>query len=351
MLSCKDVIDNITVEDVKQIMRTLDATLYKETEQYLIYNTICHNEDIDSASPKLYYYIENKMFYCYTECGSMSIFKMVEHVFQTRGIEYDWYKDVFRFVADSSSVDFSDKSFKPVKKQLLKEKYIKRALPELEVYPNGILDVFTKYYTHEWLSDNISKAAMDKFNILFSPTRNKIIIPHYNVSGELVGIRGRALDPYEAETYGKYMPVQIEGKWYSHSLSLNLYGLNENKQNIIDSGVCILYEAEKSVLQAESFSMPNCGAAICGSSLNIYQVKLLIKTCHPKEIILALDNEEKDGKRDYFNQLYAMCDKYKKYCNFSFIYDRYNLTGKKDSPTDCGEEIFNQLLKERVIVK
>ena len=34
-----------------------------------------------------------------------------------------------------------------------------------------------------------------------------------------------------------------------------------------------------------------------------------------------------------------------------FIYDMKNLLNLKDSPTDKGEEIFEQLLKERVIVK
>ena len=34
-----------------------------------------------------------------------------------------------------------------------------------------------------------------------------------------------------------------------------------------------------------------------------------------------------------------------------FIYDRKNLTMKKDSPVDRGEEIFRELVKERVKVK
>ena len=57
---------------------------------------------------------------------------------------------------------------------------------------------------------------MDKFNIRYSISQNKIIIPHYNVNGELVGIRGRALNTQDIEQFGKYMPVQIENKWYSH---------------------------------------------------------------------------------------------------------------------------------------
>lgn len=78
---------------------------------------------------------------------------------------------------------------------------------------------------------------------------------------------------------------------------------------------------------------------------------MLLKTCHPKEIVLCLDQEELKGEEKYFNKLYAICEKYKKYCNFSFIYDRQHLMKLKDSPTDNGEEVFNKLIKERVRVK
>lgn len=192
---------------------------------------------------------------------------------------------------------------------------------------------------------------MDKFNILYSNTQNKVIIPHLNENGELVGIRGRALDPIEAEKYGKYMPVRIENKFYSHKLSLNLYGLYENKDTIKNTGVCFLFESEKSVLQLEDFNMPNCAVASCGSNINIFQIKLLMKVCQPHEIIVCFDSEEKDGESKYFHKLYTMCKKYSNYCNFSFIYDRKHLLKLKDSPSDNGEEIFRYLLERRVKVK
>lgn len=104
-------------------------------------------------------------------------------------------------------------------------------------------------------------------------------------------------------------------------------------------------------MQAESFAFPNCCVAICGSNFNKYQLKILLRECHPKEIVLCLDNEEISGEDKYFNKLNSICNKYKNYCNFSFIYDRNHLTKLKDSPTDCGGVIFNELLKGRVRVK
>ena len=46
-----------------------------------------------------------------------------------------------------------------------------------------------------------------------------------------------------------------------------------------------------------------------------------------------------------------MCKKYINYANMSFIYDRKGLSKMKDSPSDNGQEIFEQLLKGRVRVK
>ena len=76
-----------------------------------------------------------------------------------------------------------------------------------------------------------------------------------------------------------------------------------------------------------------------------------MKYCWPREIIICFDNEEKPGEDKYFNKLWNICQKYKAYCNFSFIYDRKGLTNKKDSPSDKGEAVFRELLSKRVRVK
>ena len=116
-------------------------------------------------------------------------------------------------------------------------------------------------------------------------------------------------------------------------------------------GVAFIAEAEKSVMQAESFSIPNCVVASCGSNLNKYQIDLLIRTCAPREIVVCYDREEENGSNKYFDKLYNMCKKYTPYCKMSFIYDREGITPMKASPTDCGEEKFRKLYERRVEVK
>ena len=343
-----EVISNLTEQDIIDLMKYFGVTNYKMTPEAIIFPTICHNIDIDSASMKLYYYRDNHFFYCYTEDGGMSVFKFVEQVYKTRGIDYDWYNDVFLLITKGNK----NEGFKTEKRELLGDRYGRRKRErQLEIYPKGVLDVFEKIYPTQWLEEGISKETMDKFDIKFSISQNKIIIPHYNENGELVGIRGRALNAWEIENIGKYMPVQIEQKWYKHPLSLNLYGLNETKENIKKNGYVCLFEGEKSVLLMDGFKRPNCGVAVCGSSINKFQIDILMKTCAPKEFIICFDKEEEGIEDKYFNKLKKLGEKYSNYGDFSFIYDFHNRLEMKDSPVDKGEEIFNQLLKERVRVK
>ena len=331
-------------------MQRLGADRYEEKEDSVIFPTICHNIDSSEASMKLYFYKDTKLFVCYTECGNMSIFKLLRHYYESRQIEYDWYENILKPILNCSELNFQADFVQP-KYLSLKEKYANTQLKKLPIYTPQVLDCFIKTYPPEWLQDGITTAAMDRFNILYSISQNKIIIPHYDVNGNLIGIRGRALNDWEVENLGKYMPVQIEGTWYKHPLSLNLYGLYQNLENIRQNGYCFVFESEKSVMQCEDFSMPNCAVAVCGSTFNIYQLHLLLSAADLREIIICFDNEELPGKDQYFNKLFELCKKYNHYCNFSFIYDRKNLTNKKDSPSDKGEEIFKELLKGRVMVK
>jgi len=346
-----EIISNLDTDSVIHLMTELGADRYDDRGDFVIFPTICHNLESSEASMKLYFYKKNKMFVCYTECGSMSIFKFLRTYYEERQIEYDWYQDIYEVVCNCSSFKQKEGFIKPVYKSL-KERYsVARKEVQLPEYSPNVLDCFIKHYPPEWLNDGISKLAMDKFNISYSISQNKIIIPHYDIDGRLVGIRGRALNEWEVENVGKYAPIRIESTWYKHPLSMNLYGLNVNRKNIRAHGLCFLFESEKAVMQMENFHLPNCSAAVCGSNFNKYQLNILMKTCAPHEIILCFDKEELPGEDKYFNKLWNICQKYKNYCNFSFIYDREGLLDLKDSPTDKGEETFIKLIGKRVIVK
>lgn len=349
MINYEEIVEGLEIEGVKRLLESLEIP-FKETDAALVMPTVCHNEEAEEASWKLYYYKNTHMFYCYTQDNAMTIFKFLKKFYETRSIEYDWYNDIYQAILNCSA--YTARATNPNVYKSNRDDYKpQKERKELPTYPNGIIDVFIKHYPAEWLLDGISIETMDKYNIRYSPTQNKIIIPHYNVNGDLVGIRGRALDPFEIENFGKYAPVQIEGKWYSHPLSFNLYGLNWNKDNIKKDGVCFIFESEKSTMQLEGFEMKNYGVAACGSNINKYQIDILMRYCVPRYIVVCFDKEEKEGEDKYFNKLWNICKKYTNYCNMSFVYDRNNLLKMKDSPTDRGEKKFIKLLEERVIVK
>ncbi len=349
MIDYEQIVKDLKDEEVIRLMYELGADRHEETDNYIIFPTICHNENAAEASMKLYYYKDTHLLYCYTEDGPMTIYKFLENYYKTRNIEYNWGQDILKVVFQcSAATELTAKE--TIFKQSLKDKYRKRQSIQLAAYSPNVLESFVKQYPIEWLEDNISAGAMDKYNIRYSISQNKIIIPHYDINNRLVGIRGRALNESEI-AYAKYAPVKIEDIVYKHKLSLNLYGLNHNWKNIKELGICYIAESEKAVLQSELFGEKNCTVAICGSSLNIYQIKLLMQHCQPKEIVLCLDKEELPGEDKYFYKLWDMCNKYKLYTNMSFIYDRENLLNLKDSPFDRGRNIFNKLLEKRVKVK
>lgn len=345
------IMENLDVDSVISLMQKLGADRYVDKGTHVIFPTICHNVDSAEASMKLYFYKNNKFFYCYTACGGMSIFKFLKHYYEERQIEYDWYQDIYEVVRDCSNFQGVD-GFVVEKYKSLRDRYgVKRKEKTLPEYPTHVLDCFVHSYPQEWLDDGITKETMDRFDISYSISQNKIIIPHYDLLGRLVGIRGRALNDWEVENIGKYAPIQIEGVWYKHPLSMNLYGLDKTFMDVRRNGICYLFESEKSVLQMNGFSMPNCSAAVCGSNFNKYQLNILMKFCAPSEIVICFDKEEKPGEDKYFNKLYDICKKYSQYAQFSFIYDREGLLGMKDSPTDRGEEVFKKLLEKRVRVQ
>jgi len=349
MIDYQEINENLKEEFVFDLLVRLGAEPVDKGD-YFLCKTICHHADSEEANYKLYYYKNSHIFHCYSEDGSQTIFTFLRHYYEVRDIEYNWYEDILQLVLGCSNIDIHHN--KNTKYRSIADNYKnQKNIQPLKVYPSGVLNIFTKYYPIEWLQDGITKNSMDKFNIKFSTSENKIIIPHYDIEGNLIGIRGRALNDWEIENLGKYMPVQIENEWYSHPLSLNLYGLNINKENIKKTGIAFIAEGEKSVLLSENFNIPNCTVAVCGSKLNKFAVNILIKNCFPKEVVICFDKEELPHQDIYFNKLYKICKTYNNYCNFSFIYDRDNLLNLKDSPFDKGEEVFKKLLEKRVRVK
>ena len=197
---------------------------------------------------------------------------------------------------------------------------------------------------------------MDKFQIKFSLSQNKIIIPHFDIYGRLIGIRGRALEQKEIDEFGKYRPIQVGKTLYTYPLQFNLYGIYEHKNGIQQRKSAIIAEAEKSVMLDDGYygDLSNC-VACCGSTFNKYHISLLTNILGANEIVVALDKEytswKTDKARKYRDKIERMCRKYSNQASFSYIWDFDNLLEEKDSPFDKGKDVFEELFKNRVKVR
>lgn len=159
----------------------------------------------------------------------------------------------------------------------------------------------------------------------------------------------------EAEVYGKYRPLSINGTLYTHPLGINLYNFNNSKENIIKMKKAIIYESEKSCLLYQSyFGFENdISVACCGSSISTYQIQLLLD-CGVEEIIIGFDRQFQEiGDKEFKllkTKLLRIRERYKNFVSISFLFDKNMITGYKSSPIDEGPEKFLQLFKERIII-
>ena len=359
-ISKKDILNSITLEDVKTFLESLGVeqiAVYPDKD-YLICPTICHNPIDEAESMKLYWYQNNKLFRCYTECNeAMSIFTLYQKFMNINYDEQVSYEEAKNYVSKCLKHIVFSSIEKHTALAIDTSKYKFDAnIPPQEAYPREILTYFTDYHHPTWKRDGILDEVMTKFHIGFCIGQNKITIPHFDINGRLIGIRGRAINPEEVAAGQKYKPIKIGNILYAHPLMFNLYGLFEHQDGIRARRSAIIAEAEKSVLLDDGYygALSNT-VACCGSKFNKYQINILTNVLGANEICIAFDKEYDDWKSDkakkYRASIEAMCRKYSGQAQFSFIWDYDNLLREKDSPFDRGKEVFEQLYRNRIKVK
>jgi hypothetical protein len=110
---------------------------------------------------------------------------------------------------------------------------------------------------------------------------------------------------------------------------------------------------EKGTLQyASAFGIDNdISVAVCGSSISAYQMNLLL-SLGVKEVVFAFDKQFQEKGDKEFQKLTKNLEnihlKYSSMVKVSFIFDKYNLLGYKDSPIDKGKDIFLELFQRRI---
>ncbi len=358
----KDYIKNtLEIEQVQQVCEGLGAFVQRRGEGMLVMDTICHNLP-GEGSQKLYYYDNTKLFRCYTDCSEY--FDLFQLIIKANETQYEEEMELFKAVAyvaqmfgfESVEEDGFDNNLEDWlilnKFSNRKNKGEKKRVSDnfLKSYDEDILDRLPHPLVYPWFKEGISRETQNRFEIGYYAGGCQITIPHRDIDGRMIGLRGRSLVKEECDIYGKYRPITINNTMYNHPLGFSLYGLNYNKENIKKSKIAIVWEGEKSVMLYDSLfgANNNISVACCGSSFSMHQFNLL-RELGVQEIVLAFDRQfqelgDLEFKR-HVKHLKALGDKYKNYVKISCLFDKEMLTGYKDSPIDCGKETFLHLFK------
>ena len=355
-MTAQELKSKLTEDDIKKLLELMGATFYYEDDDMWITDTICHH----GTKPKLYFYKDSMSFHCYTECGQLDIIGVVMGY---KGYEQEEFQKAINWISIKLNLDnhvygfgkqeqISDWEFI---KKYKKNKKVKPKDKILVPYDKNILNIFQHFYYQSWIEEGISVETMKKYNILYSTWQQKIIIPHYDMNNNLVGVRSRALLPDDIELFGKYTPFKIGNKFYNHSLGLNLFGLNHNINAIQKKRKIMLVEAEKSVFQTDTmFGEDNFTVALCGSNLTDYQ-KGMILMLGVREVIIALDKQyqtlDSDECKNWSQHIKdKIIDKLSPFVSVSVLWDSTNLLSYKDSPTDKGKETLLKLMENKIYV-
>lgn len=365
-MDAKELMESITLDQMQTLLtelgaqHILDHSEQPNKKEDLITNTICHH--VSDGNMKLYYYHDSQKFHCYTDCSSnFNIFELVMKNHKLKGISLSFPETVswicLKLGIKQSHYQKPD-GFGNEKKEneelLYYKKFKKRKEPEAELvkHDERIFYMFSHHHHQSFLEDGISHEAMNKFEIQFDYYRHRVVIPHRkHDDGSLIGIKTRSLNQWEIDKGFKYIPLTHDDVLYSYPTYANLYGYWQNKEVIRRLKKVILFEAEKSVLQVESmYPDNNFSLALCGSNLSSFQVKLVLDL-GVEEVFLALDKENSntlDEKSiEYQKKLIRMARMLAQYVRVYVIYDDDGVLELKQSPSDKGKEVLEELMNKK----
>ena len=369
--------NSLTLEQIESILYALGSEEVDRDEgsDTIMTNTICHNEH--GGKLKLWYNNNLKSFRCFTGCGghNYTIFNLIIQVFSVKGVTISftealgWLKEHLGISDDISHKGFGSTvggktTDAPTKREELvvfelleraEEKLSKEQKP-LVYYNENHLSQFAYHGAHSsFTNDNISIDAMDKFSIMSDRIQNAMIIPHrYYKNGAIIGIISRNLNSRQIDKGFKYIPYSNSQTSYKFPKHQNLYGVWENRKAIQSLGKVSIFEAEKSVLQCESYyGERNHAVALGGGSLDDLQIDILIESSvKVVHICLDKDYESVDSLQgvNVLNNMVKMAKRLIAYFTVFIVYDSENLLEEKDSPSDKGVEVLNTLFERKELI-
>lgn len=224
-----------------------------------------------------------------------------------------------------------------IKREKIRRNQLRPDMPAHEILDKRILLKYPEIVVKQWVNDGISPDTQRKYGIRDDVYNRRWLIPIYDIDGNLISIKGRTYAP-NWETLG----IQKYIYYYKLGVSDILFGYCLNKTKIKERDEIILFEAEKSVMAADSYGYGwSCSLGTNHLTTPLFK-KILSVPC--SRVVMAFDKDVPYGDALKEGR------KLSRYKNVWIMYDKKNLLNmkSKDSPTDRGKEIFEDLYQNKI---
>ena len=291
-----------------------------KNNSYLNYYSYSRNINVDEGKD---------LFYLIQVTKKITFAETMKYVHKLLGLNYTFKKEEPKEETVEKCNPLS--IFQNVKKR-------RRSVNVLDFKPldENVLEDYEPTIHIDLFREGIIGKTIKKFGLMYSYKWKRSIFPHrFWSTGELIGINARSsIENCEELGISKYFITPGMPK------SINLYGLWENYKDIEKAGYITIFEAEKSVLKRDSLN-DSTGVALSGHSISDEQVRIILGL-NIREVVIALDKDVP------IEEVWHICEKFFHQRKVSFIWDKHNLLGAKDSPADSPNKVYEFLFKYRI---
>lgn len=355
----KAVKRKLTIYDCEAVCQSLNIRQYSKSSNQIIYYNADKHKDLSAQTPKLYFYLDTKIYMSWTKGCSYDLFGLVQAVKSTNGEPCSFLEAVNyvlkitkideTVLVSSDSKDYVDWS------ALEKFVKIKRGETILPVYEDNILNQLPSIYPTQWVDEGIGLQTMEKYGIKYYSRLNQTCIPVRATNGNLTAIRVRNWKP-ELIDEAKYKPLTLlNGFTYKCNTNDILFGINYNKFAIEEQKAAIIVESEKAVMKLDTwYGDKNIAVGMFGSNLGQKRKKQLLQL-GVNRVIYVVDNDWIGKDKQYFQEWKTKIDNFidlwNGYAQVEIVWDNLNILDAKENATDKDFETWQKLFEAREVIE